>query len=263
MTSSIAFLSLVVSTTALYAPRTLQEEVATPPVLLGKAGDFAILSKAGISSVPNSVITGDIGVSPIAAGALTGFGLIAGVGTVDSTSTQVIGKCFAADYTSPTPAMLTTAISDGETAYTDAASRATTDAAKLNIGAGIVTGQTFTAGVYEWGSDVSFTGTGNGITIHGSASDIFIFKTSGNVIASNGAHVFLTGGAVASNIFWQVAGFVDAGTTSHLEGIFLVKTHAAFKTGSSLNGRIFAQTAVTLDGATITAPVTAAPMGGM
>ena len=49
---------------------------------------------------------------------------------------------------------------------------------------------------------------------------------------------------------------VDAETTSHLEGLFLVKTHAAFKTGSSLNGRILAQTACTLDTATITKPST-------
>ena len=34
----------------------------------------------------------------------------------------------------------------------------------------------------------------------------------------------------------------------------LVKTYAAFKTGSSLNGRILAQTTATLDSATITQP---------
>jgi hypothetical protein len=51
---------------------------------------------------------------------------------------------------------------------------------------------------------------------------------------------------------WQVAGYVDAATTSHLEGIFLVKTKVVFKSGSSLNGRILAQTASNLDSATIT-----------
>jgi len=232
---------------------------ATAPVLLGRAGEFTILSKAGISTVPSSVITGDIGVSPIDATGLTGFDLTAGVGTVDSTSTQVVGLCFAADYTSPTPSMLTTAISNMETAYTDAAGRTPTNASFTNVGAGQVTGMTFTAGVYEWGGDVHFTGTGDGITISGSASDVFIFKTSNDIIVGNGAHVILAGGALSSNIFWQVAGFVDAGTTSHLEGIFLVKTRAMFKTGSSLNGRIFAQTAVTLDTATITAPSSPPP----
>ena len=65
-----------------------------------------------------------------------------------------------------------------------------------------------------------------------------------------------TGGGIpqASNIVWQLAGYLEAGKSSHLEGTFLVKTHAVFKTGSSLNGRILAQTAATLDSATITQP---------
>ena len=165
------------------------------------------------------------------------------------------GKCYASDYTSPTPIKLTTAVADGETAYTDASGRTTTtstpEATYTNLKAGLIEGQTLTPGVYTWDRDVSFTA---GITISGSSTDIFIFQTTGNVIVGSGAAVKLEGGALAKNIFWQVAGFVEAGTTSHLEGIFLVKTRAAFKTGSTLIGRIFAQTAVTLDAATITEP---------
>ena len=40
----------------------------------------------------------------------------------------------------------------------------------------------------------------------------------------------------------------------HLEGIFLVATSVAFKQGASFNGRILAQTAVTLIENTIVAP---------
>ena len=68
------------------------------------------------------------------------------------------------------------------------------------------------------------------------------------------AKVILEKGALPSNIFWKVGGFVEAGTTSHLDGIFLVKKAFHMRTGTSLNGRIFAQTAVTLDSATITEP---------
>ena len=46
------------------------------PVDLGTAGNFAVLSKAGISTVPPSAIVGDIGVSPIDSTAITGFDLI-------------------------------------------------------------------------------------------------------------------------------------------------------------------------------------------
>ncbi|MEO8184967.1 MAG: ice-binding family protein, partial [Deltaproteobacteria bacterium] len=69
---------------------------------------------------------------------------------------------------------------------------------------------------------------------------------------SSGQRIILAGGARAENIIWQVAGFVDLGTTSHAEGIVLSKTAIHLKTGSSINGRLLAQTAVTLDQATVT-----------
>ena len=90
-------------------------------VELGKAGDFAILTASGITTVPPSAITGDIGCSPIAGTAMTGWSLSMDSTNTFSTSTQVTGKAYGADYTSPTPAKLTIAIADMKTAYTDAA----------------------------------------------------------------------------------------------------------------------------------------------
>ena len=43
------------------------------PVNVGAAGSFAILSKAGVSDVPSSRITGDVGTSPITGAAITGL----------------------------------------------------------------------------------------------------------------------------------------------------------------------------------------------
>ncbi len=57
----------------------------------------------------------------------------------------------------------------------------------------------------------------------------------------------LSGGALAKNIFWQVAGQVNLGINTHFEGIILSKTGITFQTGASLNGRALAQTAVVLD----------------
>ena len=65
----------------------------------------------------------------------------------------------------------------------------------------------------------------------------------------------LSGGAQAKNIFWQVAGEVTMGTTSHFEGIILSKTGITLRTGASLNGRALAQTAVILDGNVVTKPL--------
>mmetsp|Transcript_24598 Transcript_24598/g.61117 ORF Transcript_24598/g.61117 Transcript_24598/m.61117 type:complete len:249 (+) Transcript_24598:121-867(+) len=241
--------------TALAAPVGLRRLADVDAVDLGSAAKFAVLSKAGISTVPPSAITGDIGVSPISAAAITGFSLIKHSDETYSEAWQVTGKVYASDYTSPTPSEMTTAISDMETAYTNAAGRTTsteTDEQKYaDVKAGLIGGTTFTPGVYTWGTDILFD---TDFTISGSPTDVFILQTTGSVKAGSGAKIILLGGALAKNIVWQVAGFVDAGTTSHLEGIFLVKTFASFKTGSTLNGQVFAQTAVTLDSTTIIKP---------
>ena len=76
---------------------------------------------------------------------------------------------------------------------------------------------------------------------------------TGDLKVDDNKKITLAGGAQANNIFWQVAGKVNVGTGAHMEGIFLVQTAVTFKAGSSLNGRILAQTACVLEKATITA----------
>ncbi len=220
----------------------------TLPVNLGTAGNFVILAKSGISTVPASAITGNIGVSPAAATFITGFALIADSSNVFSTSTQVVGKVFAANYAPPTPSNLTTAVLDMQLAFTDAAGRA---AGVTELGAGNIGGLTIAPGVYKWGSAVLIP---SNVTLNGSATDIWIFQVAQNLTMSNATHVFLTGGALAKNVFWQVSGLVDVGTTAHMEGVVLCQTAIRMKTGSSANGRLLAQTAVTLDTTTVVQP---------
>ena len=66
--------------------------------------------------------------------------------------------------------------------------------------------------------------------------------------------VTLAGGVQAKNVFWQTAGAVSLGTTAHFEGTILSKTMVAMNTGASINGRLLAQTAVTLQSNTVTEP---------
>ncbi|KAJ1476714.1 hypothetical protein T484DRAFT_1632198 [Baffinella frigidus] len=119
---------------------------AADPVPLGLAGDFIILAKTGISMIPASAITGNIGVNPIAATippeptrtnkmqrAMTGFDIIADSSDTYSTSAQITGQAYAAYYTSPAPSTMTKAISDMESAYTDP-----TDGANIDIKAGLI-----------------------------------------------------------------------------------------------------------------------------
>lgn len=221
------------------------------PVLLGTAGNFAILAKTGISTVPTSIITGNIGVSPAAATFITGFSLSADATNVFATSTQVVGggRIYAANYAVPAPASLTTAILDMQTAYTDAAGRPTPDF--TNLGSGTIGGLTLTPGLYTWGSSVMITAD---VTIAGGADDVWIFQMSGDLIMDAAKRITLSGGAQAKNIFWQVAGQATIGTTAHFEGVILSQTGITLQTGASMNGRILAQSLAALDSATVTQP---------
>ncbi|MBA2322191.1 MAG: DUF3494 domain-containing protein, partial [Deltaproteobacteria bacterium] len=215
---------------------------------LGTAGDFAILAKSAISTVPPSAITGDIGVSPAAGSFITGFSLTMDPSTEFATSSQVTGRVYAADYGVPTPAELTTAVGDMELAFTDAAGRAP-DVSEL--GAGDIGGMNLAPGVYKWGTGLLVP---TDVTLDGSATDVWIFQIAQDLTVSSGANVLLIGGALPKNIFWQVSGLVDMGTTSHLEGTVLTQTAVTLHTGASLNGRLLAQTAVALDANTIVQP---------
>jgi hypothetical protein len=224
---------------------------AAETVNLGKAGDYTILAKTGISTVPQSSITGNIAVSPIDSTAITGFSLALDIdtGTFSSDSTsQVIGSVYAADYSSPTPATLTTAVSDMEAAYTDAAGRTNFDGERINLKGGSIGGETLTPGMYTFQSDILID---TDLTFTGSATDVFIIQVTGNVVQAANKKVTLLGGVLPANIFWQVAGQVNLGAGAHMEGILLVKTSVMLKTGSTLNGRVFTQTACDLQMATI------------
>lgn len=65
---------------------------------------------------------------------------------VFSTSSQVTGNVYAANYASPTPSNLTTAVGDMEHAFTDAAGRAP---GVTELGTGNIGGMTLTPGVYK------------------------------------------------------------------------------------------------------------------
>ncbi|MBL8803172.1 MAG: DUF3494 domain-containing protein [Planctomycetes bacterium] len=212
---------------------------------LGAAADFAILAKAAISTVPPSVITGDIGVSPASATFMTGFALDLDASNAFSTSTQVTGNVYAADYAAPTPARLTTAVADMETAFTDAAARAPN---ATDVGAGDIGGLTLAPGVYRWGSGLVIP---TDVTLDGGATDVWIFQVAQDLTLAGATNVLLIGGAVPENVFWQVSGLVDLGAASQISGVILCATGINLQAGASINGRLLAQTAVTLDTATV------------
>jgi len=215
---------------------------------LGSAEGYVILAKSGISTVPTSAVTGNLGVSPAAATYITGFSLTADATNVFSTSPQVTGKVYAADYAAPTPSDMTTAVGDMEQAFTDAAGRAP-DVTEL--GAGNIGGMVLTPGVYKWGTGLLIP---TDVTLRGSSRSVWIFQIAEDLTVASDTSVVLAGGALPANVFWQVSGQVELGTTAHFEGIVLTRTSVTLRTGASVNGRLLAQTAVSLDGSTLVEP---------
>lgn len=223
---------------------------------LAAASGYTILAKTGVSSVPTSAVTGNIGVSPAARGGLTGWSLIAEPTDTSFGSSQVaaLGRLFAADNVgAPTSVNLTTAIGSMQAAYTDAAGRALAGGGLVTAcpGAGNFGGLTIVTGVYKCAVDVTIPAN---VTLTGNATDVFIIEITGKLTQSNGMNVLLTGGALPKNVFWQVSDVVTIGTTALMQGVILAQTNINVQTGATVNGRLLAQTAVTLDKATVTAP---------
>jgi len=215
-----------------------------PAVDLGLAGNFAILSKSGVTDVYKSSVTGDVGSSPI-----TGAAILL-------SCPEVTGTIYSVDAAGPlpssvnNPSMLSTAVSNMETAYTDAAGRINPDF--LNLGAGSIGSLTLTPGLYKWTSTLIIP---TDVTLNGGPNDIFIFQVAGTLTMASAVKVILTGGVQAKNIYWVAAGAVTLGTTSHFEGNILGKTGINLQTGATMNGRMLAQTAVTLEMNTVVKPL--------
>jgi hypothetical protein len=220
----------------------------TLAVNLGTAANYAVLAESGISSVPTCAITRNLGISPAAATFITGFSLVADSTNVFSISPQVTGKVYAADYTAPTPSDLTTAVGDMDLAFTDAAGRAPN---VTELGAGNIGGMTLAAGVYKWSTGLLIPAD---VTLNGSGTDVWIFQIAQNLTMSNGTSIALAGGALSKNVFWQVAGSADIGTTARFEGTLLTLTAAALRTGASVEGRLLAQKAVSLESNVVVQP---------
>jgi len=215
------------------------------PIELGYAETFAILSQSGITDVYPSNVTGDVGTSPI-----TGAALLLSCG-------EVSGNVYTVNAAGPLPCtttdapFLTAAVGDMGFAYTNAAGRVSPDVTEL--AAGTIGGLTLEPGLYKWSSTVLIDQNLK-LDAQGNPDAVWIFQIAGTLTQASYKKVVLEGGAQAKNVFWQVAGAVTIGTYAHFEGIVLAKTMIAVNTGASVNGRLLAQTAVTLQMNTITQP---------
>jgi len=217
---------------------------------LKTAGDFVILSKTGISTIGVTSITGNIGVSPAMATAITGFSLIMDATNQFSTSLYVSGKVFASDYTLAPPSKMTTGVSDMENAFTTAMGMTTT--VIVDKGAGDISGMTLAPGLYKWSSGLLITNAG--VTLSGGPNDTWVFQIAQGLTVNNTAIIHLTGGAQAKNIFWITASDAKIGSNVDFSGNLLSQTLISLNTGAKVTGRLLAQSAVTLNSSTVVLP---------
>ena len=210
---------------------------ATPTVNLGAAEGFAVLSGQAVTNVPNSVITGNVGLSPAA-----------GTNYAGLTTSEVSGTIYAVDTTGPAgaagnnPSLVNMAKNDLTTAYLDAAGRITTFT--FVAGDNQLGGQTLTDGVYAFGhaSTANITAA-SPLTLdaQGNPNAVFIFQASSDLVTASNSIVRLVNGAQACRVFWQVTSSVTFGTRSTFVGNVLALTSITDDGYSTITGSLLAR----------------------
>ncbi|MDI1355282.1 MAG: ice-binding family protein [bacterium] len=199
-------------------------------VNLSSLSTLAILAGSGITNTGATIITGDMGLSP--GTSIGGFppGILNGTLHVND-------------------AIATQAKLDLTAAYNDAAGRTSTDIVTLS---GNIGGLTLTPGLYKSTSTLALTSGDLTFDAQGKPGAIFIIQVASALTVTSDRKVFLSGGALASNIFWQVGSSATFGTTSAFKGTIMVLESISFSTGATLEGRALARNgAVTMQGNTI------------
>lgn len=199
-------------------------------VVLAGAANLAVLAGTSISNTGATTITGDLGLSP--GSSVGGFppGILNG--------TQHVNDAIANQ-----------AKIDLTAAYNDAAGRSTTDMVTLS---GNIGGLTLTPGLYKSTSSLALSSGDLTLDAKGNANAVFIIQIASTLTATSGRKVILSGGALASNIFWQVGSSATFGTTSVFKGTILAMQSITFNTGATLDGRALASTgAIVMEANTI------------
>jgi hypothetical protein len=198
-------------------------------VNLGSAANFAILAGSTITNTGDTVVTGDVGLSP--GTSITGFP----PGIVN-------GAQYIADAASANAKLGLT------NAYNDAAGRTGATTVGTELG-----GTMLIPGLYNSAAgNFGITGTLT-LDAQGDANAVFIFQAASTLITASSSTIVLINGAQAQNVFWQVGSSATLGTYSTFKGTIMARASITVTTGVTIDGKALAQVeAVTLDTNTIT-----------
>jgi hypothetical protein len=197
-------------------------------IKIGQAGDFAMLAYSSISSSPTSTINGKIGLLPGTRDLIK-----VEPSEVQGGASDIMGSD---DDTIPIN-LLSNAKVDMVTAYKEAAALLP-DNDKVGLFEGKMSGKILSPGCYKWNSDLLIN---KDFTIEGSDTDVWIFKIPANFKVASNVHLILSGGALAKNIFWQIAGSAVLESGSVLAGTIIAQQSIEMKNRSQLTGHAFAK----------------------
>lgn len=123
---------------------------------------------------------------------------------------------------------------------------------------------TVRSGIYKWSTDVNIN---SNIVLAGACGDTWIFQIAGSLNQAVGTTVSVQGGALAANVCalrsprvlarltrrtdWQIAGRADILGSAFNVGIINVASGISVGAGTTIQGRLFAGTAVTLNQACV------------
>ena len=200
-----------------------------PPVPLGSAASFSVLSGALGTAVTNTgatVVSGDVGSSP---GTVAGFPDGSSAGAIHSADTTAAS-----------------ARADLVSALDDAAGRVPHTEFAGDLG-----GRTFGVGVHHASAAVGLTGT---VTLDGQGhtNPVFIFQIGAALTAAADCQVNLVNGAEAANVFWVVKGAAGTGANCFFRGTIAAEGAITLGAATSLEGRALSLAAVTLASNTLT-----------
>lgn len=200
------------------------------PVVLGSAGNFAVLAFTTVSNTASTTVTGDLG---------------AGTSVANGVSLTVNGTRHVADATAAK------ALADLAVAYDDAAAR-TLCMQTLPAALG---GLTRMPGLYRSIGAVAITGDLT-LDAQGDSDAVFLFQIQGALTPSDSSRVLLTNGARASNVYWQVLGAATLAANTVFKGTILAHDVTSLGVNATLvEGRAMSVTAdVTLDTNTVAIP---------